>query len=435
MRRKSFLLPHRVRRIRKRPSSLLKALAREDNRGNSSLAKRNFLLATRLCFLSRDTRLTSLAFFSSKCSKTTINQLSYFLSLSRAVRKRRIFEQIFALFLLAIDRSKGKLKDKIFHFNGRKVVYLDWTALSKRARYRTKKGKGMEYAGEFYDTRAQAPVRGYGLLLAGVYLMTEDILPLSFRLYSNRYLSYHPEEKSINKMEESLMREVKERFGSRIIYVGDAQFSKKMYLHIIKKDLKEDFIVRARFNVNVEEDEKGWKNILSLAKSAKKTYQVIWENEERGQFSCKAKFFKADLFSKKDKKHLPVYVILIWEEGKENEPLLLFTSLKPAKENLRKIIFIYNKRSRIDTLFEILKQSFGLERIMVRRWKGMSIMIMMCLLSFILSLCMLLTATKITFSTIKEFCQRKSVLKNRKVTIGKFYWATTELSRSPPYYY
>ena len=62
-------------------------------------------------------------------------------------------------------------------------------------------------------------------------------------------------------------------------------------------------------------------------------------------------------------------------------------------------------------------------------------LIMMCLLSFVLNLCMLLTATKITFSTIKEFCQRKSVLKNKKVTVGKFYWTTTELSRSPPYYY
>ena len=254
------------------------------------------------------------------------------------------------------------------------MVYLEWTALSKRARYRTKKGKGMEYVGEFYDTKMQAPVRGYGLLLAGMYLTTEDIVPLSFRLYSNRYISYHPEEKSINKMEESLMREVKEKFGSHIIYVGDTQFSKKMYLHIIKKDLKEDFIVRARLKVNVEEEERGWKNILLIAQSVKKAYQVTWENEERGKFSC-----KANLFSKKDKKHLPVYVILIWEEGKENDPLLLFTSLKVTKENLQKIIFIYNKRGKIDTLFEILKQSFGLERIMIRRWTGINIMIMSCL--------------------------------------------------------
>jgi len=112
------------------------------------------------------------------------------------------------------------------------VVYLDWTALSKRARYKTKKGKGMEYAGEFYDTRVKTPVRGYGLLLAALSLSSKDLLPLSFRLYSNRYISHHPEEKSINKMEESLMREVKVKFGSRIIFVGDGAFSKKMYLHI-----------------------------------------------------------------------------------------------------------------------------------------------------------------------------------------------------------
>lgn len=433
MRKKSFLLAHRVRRIRNRPFSLLKMLTRE-RKSISCVVKQNFLLTIRLSFLSRDTRLTGLSFFSSKCSKTTINHLSYFLNQSRAVIKKKIFSQIFALFLLTAKRAKGKIKDKIFYFEKKKVVYLDWTALCKRARYKTKKGKGMEYAGEFYDTRVQAPVRGYGLLLAGLALTSGDLLPLSFRLYSNRYISHHPEEKSINKMEESLMREVKEEFSSGIIFVGDGQFSKKMYLHIIKKDLKQDFIMKAKLGVNVEEKTRGWRNVLLIAESVKKTHRVMWENQEKGKFFCKAKFFQANLFSKKDKRSLPIFVILLWEKDKENEPLLLFTSLEVTRKNLQEIVFIYNGRGRIDTLFEILKQSFGLERIMVRRWKGINIMIMSCLLSFVLSLCMLLTATKITFSTIKEFCQRKSTLKKKKVTVGKFYWATTELSRSPPNY-
>lgn len=161
-------------------------------------AKKNFLLTVRLSFLAKDTRLTGLSFFSSKCSKTTINHLSYFLNQSRAVIKKKIFEQIFALFLSSARRAKGKLKKKIFYFEKKKVVYLDWTALRKRARYKTKKGRGMEYAGEFYDTRVKAPVRGYGLLLAGLYLTTEDLLPLSFRHYSNHYISYHPQEKRVS---------------------------------------------------------------------------------------------------------------------------------------------------------------------------------------------------------------------------------------------
>ncbi len=432
MRRKGFLLAHRVRRIRNRPFSLLKMLTQE--RRLSCVAKKNFLLTIRLSFLSRDTRLTGLSFFSLKCSKTIINHLSYFLNQSRAVIEKKIFEQIFALFLLTARRAKGKLKERVFHLEKKKVVYLDWTALCKRARYKTKEGRGMEYAGEFYDTRVKAPVRGYGLLLAGLSLTSGDLLPLSFRLYSNRYISHHPEEKSINKMEESLMREVKEEFSSSIIFVGDGAFSKKMYLHIIKEDLKENFIVKAKTRVNVEEKKKGWKNVLLIAESIRKTYPVTWENQERGKFFLKAKFFEANLFSKKDKKSLPIFVILLSEKDKEDEPLILFTSLEVTRKNLQEIISIYNGRGRIDTLFEILKQSFGLERIMVRGWKGINIMIMSCLLSFVLSLCMFLTATKITFSTIKEFCQRKSVLKKKKVTIGKFYWATTQLSRSPPYY-
>lgn len=136
MRRKSFLLAHRVRKVRNRPFSLLKMLTRE-RKSISCVVKQNFLLTIRLCFLSRDTRLTGLSFFSSKCSKTTINHLSYFLNQSRAVIKKKIFSQIFALFLLTARRVKGKLKDKIFHFEKKKVVYLDWTALCKRARYKT----------------------------------------------------------------------------------------------------------------------------------------------------------------------------------------------------------------------------------------------------------------------------------------------------------
>ena len=76
---------------------------------------------------------------------------------------------------------------------------------------------------------------------------------------------------------------------------------------------------------------------------------------------------KKQIFSLKRIKHLPIYVILIWEEGKEDDSLLILTSLEVKDNNLQEIVSIYNKRGRIDTLFETLKQSFGLERIMVRK--------------------------------------------------------------------
>jgi len=147
----------------------------------------------------------------------------------------------------------------------------------------------------------------------------------------------------------------------------------------------------------------------------------------------KAKVFQADLFSRKNKRSLPISVIVLREKNKEDEPLILLTSLPVTEGNLQEIVSIYNRRGKIDTLFEILKQSFGLERIMVRRWRGINVMIMSCLLSFILSLCMFLTLTKTAFSTIKEFCQKKSVLKKKTLTIGKFSWATAQMLRSPPY--
>lgn len=58
------------------------------------------------------------------------------------------------------------------------------------------------------------------------------------------------------------MWEIKEEFTPGIIFVGDGQFSKKMYLHIIKKDLKQDFIMKAKLKVNVEEKTRGWRNVL-----------------------------------------------------------------------------------------------------------------------------------------------------------------------------
>ena len=138
---------HRIRRIRQRPFSLFKALTR--GAVLSCVVKKNFFFLFRLLFLSKDTRLTTLSFFSSECSKTTINRLSYFLSLSRAVKKREVFEEISSLFHLAVNRAKKRLKDKIYYFEKKKVVFLDWTALAKRCRYKQKKGRGMQYAEKF----------------------------------------------------------------------------------------------------------------------------------------------------------------------------------------------------------------------------------------------------------------------------------------------
>jgi len=50
--------------------------------------------------------------------------LSYFLSLSRAVKKKEVFEEISSLFHLAVNRAKKRLKDKIYYFEKKKVVFL-----------------------------------------------------------------------------------------------------------------------------------------------------------------------------------------------------------------------------------------------------------------------------------------------------------------------
>jgi len=55
--------------------------------------------------------------------------------------------------------------------------------------------------------------------------------------------------------------------------------------------------------------------------------------------------------------------------------------------------------------------------------------IISCLLSYILSLYLLLKATKTFFLTIWEFWRRRSTLKGGKLTIGKFSWAIQKMQR------
>ncbi|RLE13027.1 hypothetical protein DRI96_03650, partial [Candidatus Aerophobetes bacterium] len=50
---------------------------------------------------------------------------------------------------------------------------------------------------------------------------------------------------------------------------------------------------------------------------------------------------KKQIFSLKRIKHLPIYVILIWEEGKEDDSLLILTSLEVKDNNLQEIVSIY----------------------------------------------------------------------------------------------
>ena len=40
--------------------------------------------------------------------------------------------------------------------------------------------------------------------------------------------------------------------------------------------------MRARFDINVEEEKRSWENILLIAKK-KESYKLTWENEESGK--------------------------------------------------------------------------------------------------------------------------------------------------------
>jgi hypothetical protein len=130
------------------------------------------------------------------------------------------------------------------------------------------------------------------------------------------------------------------------------------------------------------------------------------------------KIFKANLFTPNDKLKLEVYVIVI-RNSKFKEPIILITTLDINPNNLQNIVSLYKKRWLIETTIEMLKQNFGLEKIMVRSWKGIGMLIKIILICYTLLVLLLSTLSPEILDYMIKILKKITILKKNNITIGK----------------
>ena len=364
--------------------------------------------------------------FHANCVKSFLNRLSYLLQ-GRNISK--LAEGIYRNFVL---QSLKKIKPYIY--KGKLVALIDWTAYRKYSR-KAKKNKGMQWVGKVWDGREKKPVTGYGGLITGILLENEKMLPITHHLYSNKYMESHLRScRSINQIEEEAVKVLKEIAGDNIILIGDRHFANKNFLYKLKKMEKVDFLMRIKKGVNITgEEKKEWINIYKKSISVRRSYPVLWyysKNEKARR--CKAKIFKAKLFAPNCQKTLVVWVVIIEPESStRQEPIILVCSFEITPYDLQEITNLYKKRWIIETTIETLKQNFGLEKIMVRKWRAIETMIFLTLLAYSLILFIWLTTKKLILEGVIVLLRKTTILTQGKLSISKWRYALSLLILQP----
>ena len=410
---------HRV--IRQKPLRLLKGTLREILREKKiTVPRQKGMIAVTMGIISSgSSRLVSISekMYSqnANCVKSFLNRLSYLL------RFRKIDKLTADFYKSFISQSLKKLK--VYTYKKKRVVLTDWTAYRKRSR-KAKKNKGMQWVGQVWDGRENRPVTGYGGLVMGLLLENEKMLPITHRLYSNRYMESHPKScQSINQIEEETVKELKEAAGENLILIGDRHFANKNFLYKLKKRENIDFLMRIKKGVNITAEEKEeWINIYKQSINIRKSYPVSWHYaQKRKSEECNAKVFKANLFAPNSKKNLDVWVVTIESKSAaKKEPIVLVSSFKITPDDLQDITNLYKKRWVIETTIETLKQNFGLEKIMVRKWQAIEAMIFLTLLAYALVLFIWLTSKKIILAAVIILLRKTTVLTQGKLSIAKW---------------
>lgn len=405
--------------IRQKPLRLLKGAMKETIKEQKiTLPQQRGIFALTMGIISGGSaRLVSISekMYSQKanCVKSFVNRLTYLL------RRRNISKQTAALqksFLL-----KNLKKVNMYTYKKKCIAPMDWTAYRKRAR-KAKKNKGMQWVGKVWDGREKKPVTGYGGLITGLLLENGQMLPVTHSLYSNKYMESHPKScLSINQIEEDAVEELKAIAGEDLIILGDRHFARKSFLYKIKKIEKQDFLMRIKQGVNITAKENGkWVNIYAQSRRIKKSYPVFW-NYDKKREKCAAKVFKAGLFAPNSKKNLDVWIVVIESKSSEKkEPVILVCSFEVAAADLQDITNLYKKRWAIETAIETLKHSFGIEKVMVRKWRAIEAMIFLTLLAYALVLFIWLTSKKIILAGIFLFLRKTTILTRGKLSIDKW---------------
>jgi hypothetical protein len=376
------------------------------------------LISGRSRLINTSEKLYSSNIVGANCAKSLENRLSYFFS--KIARKKlkninKVYEEQF------FYNGLEEIRDSLWRFSGKKILVVDWTAYSKRARL-NKKGRGMEHVGKVYDSREDGVVTGYGGFLGGLLLKDKNIFPLFHELYSNEYS--FKEWRTLNDLEMGKIKGVKEKLGENILAMGDAYFFKKAHIYSCYQN-GIDFLFRLKNDISIIDKGKSI-SLKEKIKIIKEEHKIVWENKENNKIkrvSGMAKFLKCiTIFrSGKLKKFLPINVICV-KVSKYKDPMYLITSLEVTDENIEEIVGLYNKRWAIEIFIENLKNNLGLEEFMVRKWDAIELICNIILSVYTVSLIILLTSGSVILNGIINLLRREIIIKKLTLTLSRLMY-------------
>jgi hypothetical protein len=299
-------------------------------------------------------------------------------------------------------------------YHRRQIIIIDPTTYEKRTRP-GKKGRSMEYPSKLKDVQYDRYPQGYVDVWAGSLLKGRQWLPLA----RGRFSATHPEQLSQNQVEEQVLWDAICCVPShtKVLVLGDRGLSRKgMFTWL--QDHHCDGLFRMRRDINVTYRGR-WRNILEVAQAIKSVGQATWREGSAKPIHGRVVVFQARLTEDEGEGPEITFVVLFPEEMAD--PLILGTTLPATTlQTARAIIHLYESRWVIETGFETLKGSFGLEKFMVRKWRAAERLLNLVAMAFILLVLMLQSPHK---NVQRLLVQAERILKRmaafKELTLGK----------------
>ncbi len=330
---------------------------------------------------------------------------------------------------------------------GKVLLVIDPTEYAKRSRGKGKRGRGMQHIGRVRQARVRARRKGrkraaagekgagqagkvvttfgYVDIWAGVVVAGKQFLPLSRQLFS----SAHPELKSQNLVEESVLSEALAtlgRLGLEAIVVGDRGLGRKE-LVIGLANRGQDLVFRidpdilARLPDTTTEEEVV---LAELLDAAPYMGEVIWDRGEEGQLRCQVRKVRATIrFSrsgrKADYQEATLNFLELAPREERVEPLVLATTL-PAESlaDAKGIARIYSQRWAIEAAFETM-HGWGQDRFMVRSFDAIDRLLWIVALAHALVELALRDGKLAGFRVQALRLLKQQTVLGRRLTVGK----------------
>lgn len=240
------------------------------------------------------------------------------------------------------------------------VIALDPGDIRKRY------AKKMEFLGKVYDGSEHEIGNGYHVLKAVASdIESKKVIPLYCEAYSFSAYDIKSENDQILKMIETIKKHIGDKGIHAIDRGGDRGFIYERYLN---KDKPIRFVVRLSDRDLIHKGKR--KNCLKIAWRLSTPYEtvlIIYEDgkEKRRKIEYNAVEVRLPGYDNK------LYLVVV--KGFGQKPMMLLTSCKvnrKKKESIWRIIEYYLARWKCDESYRYIKQSYNLEDIRVRSYKG-----------------------------------------------------------------